>query len=970
MLFSTLAGLCKPKARFYIQTVRLARPIPVNFNTRLRPLTSIPDHVLSAALDQSQGSTAQYLVDNTFTLLRKGNAPVAWECYTDLTSRNIEKYISREQYRQLIKYFNQYKPDQTTGLNYVLTLIEDMKRLGYQVGRKEKLLVMRLLGANGNFKAMETIFEDLSREHMLMVADKESALKPFHIMLTAYCDHSDILEPIEAAHKSMSLYDTMLELDISPSSSTTHILLNTIRNVGHSDDIIEEVWDWLWTKIGLDMGGKAQELPASLYREMILYFTSTGRPQYALEINDIMDKKQIPRDVRTMTALIHKVGRSGKVDKAMDLLNDMIVQGIVPNLVTFNALIDIHAHQKPNSDIVGATRIYNMLQEVGLSPDVVTFGTFIDMFAKKGDLKMVKRLYHDMIKQYKIEPTPFIYSSFVECFVRLGDRRSAMDVLRLVEKKQSAHHVTYNLIFKELVKKGHIRQAMGFLQRMIHKEVELTPRAFAPLLQYYAKRGDTEGTHKVASLMTEAHTIPDVITYSILLDSYAKAGDVEGAENIFEIFKKRWNPNLYTYNSMLFVYSKKNDMDRLLVTYKHMTASHVLANEITYGILMQFYSRRKDLRAVESLLETMQKNGVAPSLTCWTILMQTYFEQGRGQDAKKVLEHIIQTGLEPSQVTLSILINSCIKSNQLSMAESIMQETIERTKEYTKLPQHTLLSDSFIDEYAYEENIPETIEDILSRDHPQHPTKTLVPHLFTPLLTAYVEKGDFDLARNLYTTMKELNIQTNPYVYVTLMKMFRVEGDYDAVNTMWEAIQRPQISNQSVDVGGLHIPLPQSENDHKSILTLKSTELMGNNRKDEKSLSFALSIQIGSLVDQGKIDEIIALWKRLENEQFVFDEANWNRYISSLLELNRPELACEEAKRAFFSDVSISIPTKRLRDEFTPDIDDSLHNRTCELFAEYFTIHGHENMGTLRLRSVVLERIRRYTKHNTLNNQP
>jgi hypothetical protein len=33
-----------------------------------------------------------------------------------------------------------------------------MKRLGYQVGRKEKLLVMRLLGANGNFKAMEAVF--------------------------------------------------------------------------------------------------------------------------------------------------------------------------------------------------------------------------------------------------------------------------------------------------------------------------------------------------------------------------------------------------------------------------------------------------------------------------------------------------------------------------------------------------------------------------------------------------------------------------------------------------------------------------------------------------------------------------------------------------------------------------------------------------------------------------------------------
>jgi pentatricopeptide repeat protein len=843
-----------------------------------------------------------------------------------------------------------------------------MKRLGYQVGRKEKLLVMRLLGANGNFKAMEAVFEDLSKEHMLMVTDKESAQKPFHIMMAAYCEHSDILEPIDAAHKSMSLYDTMLELDISPNTSTNHLLVNTLRNVGHSDDIIEEVWDWLWKHIGLHVGGKAQELPASLYREMILYFTSTGRPQYALEINDIMDKKQIPRDVRTMTALIHKVGRSGKVDKAMDLLNDMIVQGIVPNLVTFNALIDIHAHQKPASDVVGANRIYKMLQEVGLSPDIVTFGTFIDMFAKQGDLNMVKQLYRDIKNRYKMELTPFIYSSFVECFVRLGDRKSAMDVLRLVEKRHSAHHITYNIILKDLAQHGHIQQAVDFLKRMIKKEVHLTPRTFAPLLQYYAKRGNTAGTHKVASLMTESQTIPDVITYSILLESYSKAGDMQGAENVFEIFKKRWNPNLYIYNSMLFVYSKNNDMDRLLSTYKHMTASHVLANVVTYGILMQFYSRRKDLRAVESLLETMQSNGVPPSLNCWTILMQTYFEQGRGQDAKKVLEHMIQTGLEPSQNTLSILIHSCIKSDQFSMAESIMQETIERSKESMTLPQHTLLSDSFIDEYAYEENIPETIEDVLDRDHPQNPVKALAPHLFTPLLSGYIEKGDFDEAKNLYTTMKELNVQTNSHVYVTLMKMFREEGDYDAVNTMWDAIQTPQSSEKSVDVSGLSILLPQPENDHKPILTLKPTERKQHKTKNADSMPFALSVQMESLADQGKIDEIIALWSTLEKEQFVFDESNWNRYISSLLELNKPELACEEAKRAFFSEVPIPIPTKRSRDEFTPDIDDSIHNRTCELFAQYFTIHGHEDMGAHRLRAVVLEKIKGYTRHSTLNN--
>ncbi|KAG1079499.1 hypothetical protein G6F42_023735 [Rhizopus arrhizus] len=123
------------------------------------------DEVLSVALDQSNVSIAQSLVDTTLSLLRKGKPELAWECYLDLTSRNQQRHVSREQYKQLIKYFNHNKSNVEQGLEYVLTLVEDMKQLGYQVGRKEKLLVMRLLGLNGNLPAMEKVFEDLTIQH-------------------------------------------------------------------------------------------------------------------------------------------------------------------------------------------------------------------------------------------------------------------------------------------------------------------------------------------------------------------------------------------------------------------------------------------------------------------------------------------------------------------------------------------------------------------------------------------------------------------------------------------------------------------------------------------------------------------------------------------------------------------------------------------------------------------------------------
>ena len=134
--------------------------------------------VLSAALQQSNLSkSAHSLVETILLLLKRKNPVVAWECYTDMTTADLLRYISRHQFRRLIKSFN-HASDYTTGIHYVLTLIEDMKSMGHVVDQKEKMIVLRLLGTNGKLDEMEKLFRDIIGEQ-LPFKDDADVQKPY-----------------------------------------------------------------------------------------------------------------------------------------------------------------------------------------------------------------------------------------------------------------------------------------------------------------------------------------------------------------------------------------------------------------------------------------------------------------------------------------------------------------------------------------------------------------------------------------------------------------------------------------------------------------------------------------------------------------------------------------------------------------------------------------------------------------------
>nr|DAD30459.1 TPA_asm: hypothetical protein HUJ06_009310 [Nelumbo nucifera] len=132
------------------------------------------------------------------------------------------------------------------------------------------------------------------------------------------------------------------------------------------------------------------ELDAVLGTALIDMFSKCGFLQMAINIFHRMETK----DVKTWTTLIAGYGVHGQGRNAVQLLNEMEAKGVMPNEVTFLAVLNACSHG--GLVVEGKKCFERMVQKYGFSPSIEHYGCMIDLLGRAGLLdeayELIKRL--------------------------------------------------------------------------------------------------------------------------------------------------------------------------------------------------------------------------------------------------------------------------------------------------------------------------------------------------------------------------------------------------------------------------------------------------------------------------------------------------------------------------------------------------------------------------------------------------
>lgn len=331
-------------------------------------------------------------------------------------------------------------------------------------------------------------------------------------------------------------------------------------------------------------------------------------------------------DVFTYTAMIYLCIYEQAVDRAMELMNDMVQRNIERNVHTYTALMNVCIKC---GKLALALEIYGQMRVAGCTPNVVTYNTLIDVYGKLGQWEKALQVMECM-KAEGVEPVLRTYNTLIIACNMCNQPREALSVYQqLLAEGFSPNSTTYNALISAYGKLGQLDKVLEVYKDMVWKGLE---------------RG--------------------VITYSSLISACEKAGRWETALELFEEMQREGcKPNTVTYNSLITACAQGVQWEKAREVFEQMQAQCCTPDVVTYTALISAYERGGQWQLALQSFHQMCSRGCRPDAIVYNAIIDALWETGVTWVQSKALQlykqavsqgHFKQEGSDPAKAELNL----------------------------------------------------------------------------------------------------------------------------------------------------------------------------------------------------------------------------------------------------------------------------------------------------------------------------
>ncbi|GFP83748.1 pentatricopeptide repeat-containing protein at3g09650 chloroplastic [Phtheirospermum japonicum] len=116
-----------------------------------------------------------------------------------------------------------------------------------------------------------------------------------------------------------------------------------------------------------------------------------------------------------------------EIDKAEDLIREMVSVGIEPDVVSYNTLIDGCITV---DDSAGALTYFNEMRKRGIAPTKVSYTTLMKAFASTGQPKLANKVFDEMINDPRVKVDLVAWNMLVDGYCKLGLVEEAKSIIQ------------------------------------------------------------------------------------------------------------------------------------------------------------------------------------------------------------------------------------------------------------------------------------------------------------------------------------------------------------------------------------------------------------------------------------------------------------------------------------------------------------------------------------------------------------
>ena len=327
------------------------------------------------------------------------------------------------------------------------------------------------------------------------------------------------------------------------------------------------------------------------YMKLIVLLGRSGQPARAHQLFDEMLQQGCQPTPELYTALVGAYCRSGLLDEALQLLNDMKGSPLCqPDVYTYSTIIKA---------CVDATRfdlidvMYKDMAERSIAPNTVTQNIVLSGYGKAGRLDDMERVLSDMLDSTACKPDVWTMNIILSLFGNGGQ----VELMEKWYEKFRSYGIepetrTLNILIGAYGKKRMYDKMSAVMEYMRKLAFPWTTATYNNVIEAFAEAGDAKNMEHTFNQMRSEGMKPDTKTFCCLINGFSKAGQFHKVVGMVKLAERLDVPaNTSFHNAILGACARADDLMEMERVFRHMKHTQCEPDAVTYSILVEAYRK-------------------------------------------------------------------------------------------------------------------------------------------------------------------------------------------------------------------------------------------------------------------------------------------------------------------------------------------------------------------------------------------
>ncbi|KAJ6256949.1 hypothetical protein Dda_7832 [Drechslerella dactyloides] len=662
------------------------------------------------------------------------------------------------------------------------------------------------------------------------------------------------------------------------------------------------IWDYplrCWEMLQADRVGEWNSGPRidRIRPEFIVKKVDDFTSRYIAWVSKLLCKDSAARDFATWLyqgARTYSSEEQSKLDRQqMNAIVEVLEKQrwYSPQLADLQSSILMSAWEKRHDHVIQQYLDYREHKDAN-PPSMLLYQVLLATI-ETSDFQAMQNVFDDWFKFFK-HPNSRAYKALLRTFSRRGDASICEELFEQHAARFNVDGDDYESIIRVYVQRGEMATAVEKLDSMSLYNLEPTVRCYSTLIKGFSWAGDMDSALEYLQVLLDKGFVPLRQTYGSLMYVCALRGDFENVERIFRAactkFKPTpgmWNliiwahvnggarslawkiinfvyqqgmgfPLTHMYNMLMSAHANRNDLKIVNKIFKEMEEREVPFDFFSYSIMMRALvqtQRKQDIRKARQMLDMLQSQNIEANNVPYFTLMQGYLRQRKYSDVFGIYKTMLEHKISPNFGVQSLLLLASIFEAQ-ELAKFTGNVDLSNAEEISRI---AIKNFSGYDPTSFEPN-----------------KAAIPPNIFTPLISAYIYKEDYDAVRRTYQryldASSESGANANKPGMNMLLKLLHSsmrERNWSSLREIWK------IMFEEAQQAGR--PLTQLSTNRNVVTVMKRVMCPGFDIMLKAAIDSVELLENG--VDGITVQEIAGMMQAMISWGFDLDGGNWNSLI-------------------------------------------------------------------------------------------